>query len=63
MVQTELRRMENMLFEQKQQRTLIQIEMNTLLNQPVETGSGDGRAAGIKRNSSQRRGARQTGRP
>jgi cobalt-zinc-cadmium efflux system outer membrane protein len=40
MVQTELRRMENMLFEQKQQRTLITIEMNTLLNQAVETELG-----------------------
>jgi cobalt-zinc-cadmium efflux system outer membrane protein len=40
MVQTELRRMENMLFEQQQQRTLITIEMNTLLNQPVETELG-----------------------
>lgn len=40
MAQTELRRMENMLFEQKQQRTLITIELNTLLDQPVETAMG-----------------------
>ena len=37
MAQTELERMENMLFEQKQQRILIQIELNTLLNQPTDT--------------------------
>ena len=40
MAQTELRRMENMLFEQQQQRTLIAIELNTLLNQPTETALG-----------------------
>lgn len=37
MSQTELRKMENMLFEQEQQRTMIQIELNTLLNQPTAT--------------------------
>jgi len=37
MAQTELKRVENMLFEQKQGRTLVQIELNTLLNQPTET--------------------------
>lgn len=37
MSQTELRKMENMLFEQEQERTLIQIELNTLLNQPTTT--------------------------
>src|SRR4029077_9027759 len=37
MAQTELKRMENSLFEQKQGRLLIQIELNTLLNQPTDT--------------------------
>ena len=40
MAQIELRKMENMLFEQQQQRTLTQIELNTLLNQPFETPWG-----------------------
>lgn len=40
MSQTELRKMENMLFEQEQQRTLIQIELNTLVNQPTDTPWG-----------------------
>ncbi len=40
MAQTELSRMENMLFEQQQARTLIQIELNTLLNQPTDTALG-----------------------
>ena len=40
MVQTELRRMENMLFEQKQQRTLIQIELNTLLDRAPDSPLG-----------------------
>lgn len=40
MAQTELRKMENMLFEQEQRRTLIQIELNTLLNQPTGTAWG-----------------------
>jgi cobalt-zinc-cadmium efflux system outer membrane protein len=40
MVQTELHRMENMLFEQQQQKTLIVIEFNTLLNQPADTPLG-----------------------
>ena len=48
MVQTELRRMENMLFEQKQQRTLITIELNTLLNQPVETDLGTAQPPDLK---------------
>ena len=37
MAQTELSRLENLLFEQKQERILIQIELNTLLNQPTDT--------------------------
>ncbi len=48
MAQTELRRMENMLFEQKQERTLIQIELNTLLNQPVESAFGPAQAPELK---------------
>jgi cobalt-zinc-cadmium efflux system outer membrane protein len=48
MVQTELRRMENMLFEQKQQRTLIEIELNTLLGQPVKTSLGVPQAPDLK---------------
>ncbi len=48
MVQTELRRMENMLFEQKQQRTLIEIEINTLLGQPVKTPLGRPAAPDLK---------------
>lgn len=44
MAQTELRKMENMLFEQEQQKTLIQIELNTLLNQPTETAWGKTKA-------------------
>ncbi len=48
MAQTELRRMENMLFEQKQERTLIQIELNTLLNQPVDTVLGNAQAPELK---------------
>jgi len=40
MAETELKRMENMLFEQKQARTLVQIELNTLLNYPTETPIG-----------------------
>src|ERR1019366_3243217 len=48
MVQTELRRMENMLFEQKQQRTLIEIELNTLLGQPVKTSLGLPQAPDLK---------------
>jgi len=49
MAQTELRRMENTLFEQQQERTLIQIEMNTLLNQPVETELGRAQAPELKK--------------
>jgi len=37
MAQTELGRMKNRLYEQQQQRHLIEIELNTLLNQPQET--------------------------
>jgi outer membrane protein TolC len=48
MVQTELRRMENMLFEQKQERTLIVIELNTLLNQPVESELGAAQPPDLK---------------
>ena len=48
MAQTELRRMENTLFEQKQERTLIQIELNTLLNQPVDTVLGSAQAPTLK---------------
>jgi len=48
MAQTELRRMENMLFEQKQQRTLIAIELNTLINQSVETPLGAAQAPELK---------------
>jgi outer membrane protein TolC len=40
MVGTELHKMENALYEQRQQRTLISIEINTLLNQPTETPLG-----------------------
>ncbi len=40
MAQTELRQMENDLLEQKQQRTLIEIELNTLMNQPTDTAWG-----------------------
>lgn len=40
MAQTELRRMENMAFEQKQERLIIQAELNTLVNQPVDTELG-----------------------
>src|SRR5258708_7908423 len=36
MAQTELRRMENELYQQQQQRTLISIELNTLLNQATD---------------------------
>jgi outer membrane protein, heavy metal efflux system len=36
MAQTELRRMENEQYEQQQQRTLISIELNTLLNQATD---------------------------
>ncbi len=48
MAQTELRRMENMLFEQKQQRILIAIELNTLLNQPIETPLGSAQPPEIR---------------
>jgi len=48
MVQTELRRMENMLYEQKQQRTLITIELDTLLNDPVEKELGTAQPPDLK---------------
>lgn len=35
MTQMELRKMENMLLQEQQQRILVQIELNTLLNQPT----------------------------
>jgi cobalt-zinc-cadmium efflux system outer membrane protein len=44
MAQMELRKMENMLFQEKQERTLTQIELNTLLNQPTETAWGAAQA-------------------
>lgn len=44
MAQTELRRMENELFEQHQQRALIAIELNTLLNQPTDSAVGQAEA-------------------
>jgi outer membrane protein, heavy metal efflux system len=37
MVQTELRKMENMLYEEKQRRQILQVELNSLLNQDTET--------------------------
>jgi outer membrane protein TolC len=37
MAQTELHRMENELYAQKQQRRLVNIELNTILNQPTDT--------------------------
>ena len=40
MAETELKRMENQLFEQQQARTLLQIELNTLLNQPTDAPLG-----------------------
>src|SRR5438552_745363 len=44
MAQGELRRMENELFQQQQQRALIAIELNTLLNQPTDTPLGPAQA-------------------
>ena len=44
MAQTELRRMENELYQQQQQRSLIAIELNTLLAQPTETKLGTAQA-------------------
>jgi len=40
MAQMELRKMENMLFQEQQERILSQIELNTLLNRPTETTWG-----------------------
>lgn len=40
MAQMELRRLENMLYEQKQTRTLVEAELNALLDQPTETTWG-----------------------
>ncbi len=48
MAQGELRRMENMLFEQQQQRSLIAIELNTLLNQPTDTVLGTAQAPALR---------------
>jgi outer membrane protein TolC len=44
MAQTELRRMENEQYEQEQQRTLIAIELNTLLNQATDLSFGKAEA-------------------
>jgi outer membrane protein TolC len=44
MAQMELRKMENMLFQEQQERTLTQIELNTLLNQPTDTAWGPAQA-------------------
>jgi outer membrane protein TolC len=40
MVQTELRKMENRLFEEQQRRTIVEIELNTVLNQSSDTRWG-----------------------
>ncbi len=40
MAQLELRKMENALFEERQARTLTEIELNTLMNQPTDTAWG-----------------------
>lgn len=40
MAQTELRRMENALFEQRQERILVGVELNTLLDQDTDTPLG-----------------------
>jgi hypothetical protein len=40
MAQMELRKMENMLFQEQQERTLAEIEINTLLDQPTDTKLG-----------------------
>ena len=40
MAQMELRRLENMLYEQKQTRTLVEADLNALLDQPTETAWG-----------------------
>ncbi len=47
MAQTEVRKMENALFEQQQQRQLIAIELNTLLDQPTETELGTAQEAAL----------------
>ena len=44
MAQIELRKMDNDLFQQQQERTLIQVELNTLLNNPTETPIGTAQA-------------------
>jgi cobalt-zinc-cadmium efflux system outer membrane protein len=44
MAQMELRRLENMLYEQKQTRTLVEAELNVLLDQPTETAWGTAEA-------------------
>lgn len=43
MAQTELHQMENNLFEQRQQRDIIQAELNTLLNRSADTSWGPAR--------------------
>ena len=48
MAQTELRRMENTLLEQKQQRALIQAEINTLVDQPVDRELGAARPPALR---------------
>jgi outer membrane protein, heavy metal efflux system len=48
MAQTELKRLENMLFEQKQARTLAQIELNTLLDQPTDRVLGPAQPPELK---------------
>jgi cobalt-zinc-cadmium efflux system outer membrane protein len=48
MAQTELKRLENMLFEQKQARTLVQIELNTLLNQSTDAVLGPAQPPELK---------------
>jgi outer membrane protein, heavy metal efflux system len=40
MAQTELHKMENALYAQRQQRRLVSVELNTLLNQPTEAPFG-----------------------
>jgi cobalt-zinc-cadmium efflux system outer membrane protein len=48
MAQSELHTMENELFNQQQQRVLIQIELNTLLNQSTETPLGSPQAPDLE---------------
>jgi outer membrane protein, heavy metal efflux system len=48
MAGTELGKMNNELFQAQQERTLVQIELNTLLNQPVDTPLGAAQAPTLK---------------